>query len=178
MKKRVSDALYSLCKSHCKNKPHGLFPFLIFFHFFFYLRKEKLYMCTITVNWKDRNVPMCVSMFPSVWRFPWERLSVRIQHLGRRFGQKSLAQFWKAEQQQLNLTKTVTKDGSLDVILDVYDIDFCMWRIHSYREKPFHSEKTQDLYFRKSSSRLRSSSNVSTRESMYIYGSPSCLSHD
>lgn len=121
-------------------------------------------MCTITVNWKDRNVPMCVSMFPSVWRFPWERLSVCIQHLGRCFGQISLAQFWKAEhQQQLNLTKTITEDGSLDVILDVYDGDFCMLRIHSYGKKPFHSEKTQDLYFRKSSSRLRSSSNVSTR---------------
>lgn len=30
--------------------------------------------------------------------------------------------FWKAK----NLTKTITEDGSLDVILDVYDVDFCM----------------------------------------------------
>lgn len=159
MKKRVSDALYSLCKSHCKNKPHGLFPLVSFFFFFFLSQKRKIvyvydyrelkgqkcsYVCFYVSIRLEISMGKTFRPYITLGTLFWPNL------IGSIFGKQKI---WQKRLLKMDLWMLFWMFMML--------ISACYESIHT-----FHSEKTQDLYFRKSSSWLGSSS---TRESMYIW---------
>lgn len=162
----IFDALYSLCKSHCKNEPHGLFPFLFLF-LFVQLWKDKFYMCSTTVNRKDRNVPVCVSMFPSVRRFLWERLSA----YGTLFWPNLIGSILESKTAAAESDKTDYWRWISGCYFGCLWCWFCMWRIRSLGENPGFVFRKVALQFKIFFKRFNTGNRC-------IYGSPSCLSHD
>lgn len=128
----IFDALYSLCKSHCKLKQAAWF-ISISYSFPFLLKKDKLYMCMDLL--KGQKWCMCVFVLPSVCRTLRERLSVLLAK-----PLEILAGFWKAESDRTEITfdetetlcvpKTISEDGAASWIsgccFGCVRVDFCM----------------------------------------------------